>query len=215
MKKFLLKVYVLAIGVFGINQYAQAQIDLQPFVGWQFGGKAQFLEGELNIKSDMNYGIAMDVKIHDGVMLELYYSQMNTTADWRPYPGFGNIWPATTIAMDVHYLQVGGIRYLERGNFEPFGGLTLGASWFEGYENTDKSGGTETVTRFAATLGGGVKIMPSDRIGLRLEARLLMPMYFAGVGLWAGTGGGGVSVNSWVPILQADLTAGLVIRLGE
>jgi len=215
MNKFLLKVYILALGVFGINQYTQAQIDLQPFVGWQFGGKAKFFEGEINIKSDMNYGIAMDVGIHDGVMLELYYSQMNTTADWRPYRGYENIWPATTLAMDVHYLQVGGIRYLERGNIEPFGGVTLGATWFEAWENTDKSGGNDTVTRFAITLGGGVKIMPSDRIGIRLEARLLMPMYFAGVGLWAGTGGGGVSINGAIPILQGDLTAGLVIRLGE
>ena len=44
---------------------------------------------------------------------------------------------------------------------------------------------------------------------------MLMPMYFAGVGLWAGTGGGGVSVGAGVPIVQGDITAGLVLRLGE
>jgi len=215
MRKFLLKIYVLGIAVFGISHYAQAQIDIQPFVGWQIGGNMRFVEGEMNVKSDMNYGVVVDVGIHDGIMLELYYSQMSTTADWRPYRGYENWWPATTIAMDIHYLQIGGIKYLERGNIEPFGAFTIGAAWFEGYENVDKTGGTDTVERFAITLGGGVKIMPSDRIGLRLEARLLMPLYFAGIGLWAGTGGGGVSVGAGVPLLQADLTAGLVIRLGE
>ena len=89
----------------------------------------------------------------------------------------------------------------------------MGATWFEGSaQDTDNS---ETVTRFAITLGGGIKIMPSDKIGIRLQGRLLMPMYFAGVGLWAGTGGGGASVNGGIPIIQGDLTAALVIRLGE
>ena len=56
--------------------------------------------------------------------------------------------------------------------------------------------------------------MASEKVGIRLQGRLLMPMYFAGVGLPAGTGGGGVSVNSAIPILQGDLTAGLVLQLG-
>ena len=192
---------------------ATAQIDLQPFVGWHIGGKARFAQGDLNVKSDMNYGLALDVAIQPGIMVELYYSQMNTTADWFPLPGFGGLLPATRIGMDVHYLQVGGMRYITRGKIEPFGGLTLGATWFKGYENEDRSGNTDSVTRFAITLGGGVKIMASERIGIRLQARLLMPMYFAGVGLWAGTGGGGLSVNSWVPIVQGDFTGGLVFRL--
>jgi len=191
-----------------------AQIDIQPFVGWQIGGKAKFVEGELDIKSDMNYGVVLDVEIRKGLMLELYYSQMNTTAFWAPYPGFSGIFPATNLGMDVEYFQVGAIKYIQKGNIEPFGGLTLGAAWFTAYANEDRTGNSDSETRFAMTLGGGVKVMPSDRIGLRFEGRLLMPMYFAGVGLWAGTGGGGASVGAVIPILQADFTAAVVIRLG-
>ena len=47
-----------------------------------------------------------------------------------------------------------------------------------------------------------------------LRGRLLMPMNFAGVGFYAGTGGSGLTMNSYVTPLQGDFNGGLIIKVG-
>lgn len=202
----------------GLYQSSFAQIDITPFVGWQFGSKARFFEGEINLTSNVNYGVVADIAIHDGMQLELYYSRSQMDAEWRPFsPIYVNLLPRN-FKVDIHYFQVGGLKYIQRGNIEPFGVFTLGAVWFDGYEENITMDNLVDVTRFAISLGGGVRVFVSEKVGLRLQARMLLPMYFNGVGLWAGGGtggvGGGVSVSTSIPIVQGDLTAGLTFRLG-
>jgi hypothetical protein len=62
----------------------------------------------------------------------------------------------------------------------------------------------------AATLAGGVKLHIGDALGIRLQARLGLPMYFNGI--YLGTGGAGASLR--VPMVQFDLSAGVFLRLG-
>ncbi len=69
----------------------------------------------------------------------------------------------------------------------------------------------ETNIYAAMNFSGGVKIYLSEKLGLRLQGRLLMPLYVSGGGFYVGTGGAGVSVGAGVPILQGDLSAGLII----
>jgi len=65
------------------------------------------------------------------------------------------------------------------------------------------------------TLGGGVKIWLSDRIGIRAQGRLLLPMMWAGAGLSVGTGGTGFSLGAGTAMVQGDFTGGLIIALGD
>ena len=212
MKKYLLLI-ILLITLIGINDL-KAQLDLFGGYGWQIGGRARFYEGDIKIKSNGQWHVGIDKNIAPDMSVRFEYSQMaNATADWLPLPGYSNLLPAERFKMDVHYFQLAAVRGIPMDNIEPYGTLGLGASWFaattlDGQEIGD-------VTRFAATLGGGAKIFFSEKVGLKLQARLLLPMYFAGVGLWAGTGGGGLSVGTAIPIVQADFTGGLVVRLGE
>jgi hypothetical protein len=73
--------------------------------------------------------------------------------------------------------------------------------------------GADDIWRFAFTVGGGAKIYLSDRFGLRLQGRIMAPLYFSGGGVYFGTGGSGFGVSGGIPILQGDFTAGLIIRL--
>ena len=57
-------------------------------------------------------------------------------------------------------------------------------------------------------------LMVSDRIGIMARGRLMMPMTFAGAGFYFGSGGSGLSLNSWVAPFQGDFNAGLVFKLG-
>jgi opacity protein-like surface antigen len=212
MKKYIV-VFAVIFLVMGY-QKSFAQIDLFGGYGWQFGGKARFFEGDINIRSDWQWHIGLDANMAPGVAVRFQYSQMaDADAEWIPLPGYSNLFPAERFKMDMHYFQLGAVRGMPMDNIEPYGLFTLGAAWFAAEELNGQEIGD--VTRFAIALGGGIKIMPSDKFGFKLEARMLMPMYFQGVGLWAGTGGGGVSVGAAVPIVQGDVTAGLVLRLGS
>jgi len=212
-RKEILGITIPVMMVFAFTNNAFAQIDVFGGYGWQFGGKARFFEGDIDIKSAAQWHVGIDKYIGPAMAVRFEYSQMaEADAQWIPLPGYSNLFPAENFKMDVHYFQLGAIKGAVLDNIEPYGLFTLGASWFHANElNGDDIG---DVTRFAIALGGGIKIMPSEKFGIKIQARMLMPLYFAGVGLWAGTGGGGVTVGASVPILQGDITAGIVLRLG-
>ena len=65
------------------------------------------------------------------------------------------------------------------------------------------------------TFGGGGKFDLSEKLGIRLQARVLVPMVLSGGGLWVGTGGASVGVGAWAPIVSFDFTAGIYIKLGK
>jgi hypothetical protein len=112
--------------------------------------------------------------------------------------------------MIVEYYQIGALNVFEMpgSNLKPFAGLTLGASRFN-------PNGTERGDEwfFSGTFGAGVKIIPSERIGIRLQGRLLLPFQWGSAGLWCGTGGCSAGVGTTSVFIQGDFTAGLIIRL--
>jgi hypothetical protein len=111
----------------------------------------------------------------------------------------------------VQYFQIGSIYQLPKENVQPFLGVYLGAVMFhpkgqaQGLQFEDK-------WSFAMSFAGGVKLYASDKFGVRLQGRLLMPMYFSGGGVYVGTGGAGVGVGAGVPIVQGDLGLGVFLR---
>ncbi|MCK7528585.1 MAG: hypothetical protein MZV64_69045 [Ignavibacteriales bacterium] len=63
--------------------------------------------------------------------------------------------------------------------------------------------------RFSIALGGGVKVYLSDKVGLRFQGRLLIPMQFEGGSVYVGTGGAGVAVGAYTAFVQGDFSGGL------
>jgi hypothetical protein len=43
----------------------------------------------------------------------------------------------------------------------------------------------------------------------------MLPMFFGGVGFYFGTGGSGLSLNSYSAIVQGDFNGGLIFKLGN
>ena len=207
MKK--IKLFVVTI-LFPSMIFAQVAVELVPFAGYMFGGSVEYYEGKVKIDNGMNYGLSVMVPVHDFLDVEVNYTRMQSNASFTPYPTYNYEYRATSLA--TNYIHVGGISkfYSQSTKITPFGSVSLGATWFSP-EDAEFS----TVWRFSANLGLGVKVMISDRIGIMLRGRLMMPMYFGGVSLYAGTGGAGVGVSSFVAPLQGDFNGGLIIRLGN
>lgn len=206
MKK--IKLLLLTI-LFPAMLLAQGGVEIVPFAGYMFGGSVNYYEGKLKIDNGMNYGASLLVPVHDFLDFEINYTRMESKARFESYYGYQDLDDETNLASN--YIQIGGISkfYAQTTQVTPFGSLSIGATWFN---PSDADFGS--VWRFSMALGLGAKIMLSDRIGIMVRGRLLMPMYFGGAGVYAGTGGVSVGVSSVVAPLQGDFNGGLIIKLG-
>jgi hypothetical protein len=103
---------------------------------------------------------------------------------------------------------VGAPQGFPRGKVTPFTGLTLGAT------SLDPQGvaGLSTEWKFSFAFNAGAKIYLNDRIGIRLNGRLLASFLDVGAGMWLGTGGASVGITG-TALWQWDLGGGLIIRL--
>ena len=137
----------------------------------------------------------------EGVQLELMWYMQPTRLDVRVFPS-----PTyeTVFDMDVHYIQIGGIYGIQQDNILPYGTFSLGATIFH-----PKDRGFSDEWRFSATFGLGAKVYLSERIGIRLDGRLLFP--FTGGAIWVGSGG--VSAGGTSSIIQGNVNGGLIISL--
>ncbi len=211
--KILLKVTgIIALAFLLINPgslSAQGKFEISPLVGYQFGGKFRMYEGELKIQDEMNYGLAFSTEMAQDTRLEFIWTSMQTSADFKPYYGYGYL--EGGFDLNINYYQIGGVREFPSGGaVVPFGEFTMGAVQF-----TPSDANVQESWRFSIALGGGAKFWLSDRIGIRLQGRLLMPLYFQGVSIYAGTGGSGMGVGAGVPIIQGDFMAGLIFAFGN
>ncbi len=203
MKKLLLALIFIPTFLFSQG------VEIVPSVGYMFGGNIKYAQGKLNVNDGMSYGVSLLVPVQSLVDVELNYTRMDSKARFRSYTGYIGYPDYDINSLSTNYFQVGGISkfYSQNTKVTPFGSLSLGATWFS-------SPDVEDVWRFSATVGLGAKIMVSDRIGIMLRGRLMMPMSFGGAGFYFGSGGSGLSLNSYVAPLQLDLNAGLIIKLG-
>jgi opacity protein-like surface antigen len=196
---------VLALALCLGTSAAEAQrrkAEIAVLGGWQFGGKLNAFEGEYSIKDALAITGILDINLRPGGQLELMYDWQGTQIDLRNAAGKRKLFDA-----DLHYFQIGGLGYVDRGKVEPFGVATLGLTYINP-KDSQYSG----ETRFSFTLGGGAKVFPTERIGLRFEGRLLMTVIDGAIGLGCGTGGCGGSLWGW-GLVQGVVSAGLILAL--
>ena len=186
-------------------------IELTGFYGWQYGGNFTSYQGEVDVKDAENFGGMIDIPIpyRPGMMAEISYSRQNTSVALNQYPsGFTE----NLFDVAIEYIQAGALYETSaRGRVKPFGSFSLGATRFAPKVSSYKGIVLDDEWRFSLTLGLGLKALMSERIGLRLQGRLLMPMNFYGTSFWFGTGGSGVGVSGGSVVLQGDVFGGLFI----
>lgn len=207
-----LKTY-LAILLF-VPLFVNAQIEIVPSIGYMFGGRLNYYQGEVKIDDNVSYGLSIIVpNISFGTDLEISYTRMDSHLYFTPYNNFPN-YDATDFGVSVNYIQIGALKsFGADGAFKPFGSFSAGTTIFSAKTNIDN------VWRFSITLGLGARIEITDRVGVILRGRLLIPMVFSGVGAYYGMGsggsGGGLTVNSYSSIIQGDFSGGLYFSLGN
>ncbi len=192
------------------TSFAQ-RFEVTPYYGFMFAGKMNFIDGEMNIKDDWNYGIIFNFELDRklGLNLELSYDRVDTRATYKKYGGLSDV--KKLFDMFIEYYQLGALyNHTLSKKASAFGVFTGGVVRFSPIST--KYGDDY---RFAVTMGGGVKYFFTKNIGLRLQGRIKLPIYFAGGGLYLGSGGSGLYLGAATALLQMDINAGLTLRLGN
>lgn len=186
-----------------VSQVKAQQIELSPLVGYETGAVINYSGGSLHLIGGMNYGGSVDFGMGRGRYVELSYTRLNSRLDNET-----NLNTVTLTDVDVDYYSIGVLQEMRPDEkVTPYGLFTLG--WVNYRPKDDYS----NENKMHISLAGGIKVNASERIGLRLQARLLMPIYYAGSSMYIGTGGAGYGVSGGIHGVQGDFTAALVIKL--
>lgn len=180
------------------------KIELTPLVGYLLNSNLNFIQGDLSFQNNINYGVALALNTGWGTFVEAAYTFSASETTFRSFtPYYEN----HQFETDIHYIQLSGLKeFVEYGRFRPFGTLGAGASGF-----VPKEPQYNSWWAFAMTLGLGVKINITPNIGIRAQARLLMPLSYSGIGVYCGTGGCGGGLTASSTVISGDFMGGLII----
>ena len=199
------------------QRYGESKFEITPQVSYFYSTDIAYSNADLNISGGAGYGVTLNVKVQRDLQFELFWVGSSTSAELVEYQG-ANLPQPTIETFDIaaNYFMAGATQMLKGKNIRPFGTFAIGAAWWSPKSTSQQPKlALEDEVRFAMGFGAGVKIYFSEKIGLRLHGRLLFPLNFAGGGMYFGTGGAGVSVGAGIPVMQGDLSAGLIIALGD
>lgn len=227
------KLYILAITLFSTflatgqaSQYgssapsADVQVEVTPLVGYQMGASTNSYYGKLRYRDGISYQIAMNFDIVDVAEIELSYNvsssylQLDNHSYYPNPPVYGS-----RIDANYHFYQIGVLKGVRMGNIKPYGLFSLGAAQmsFPNKSQIEDGYSTSDIWRFAFNLGLGVKYYLSDRVGIRLQGKLNLPVSGVGFGVGCGVGSGGGGCGSGVSttsyFVQGEVQAGLILVL--
>ena len=186
------------------------KVELTPFVGYMFGGEVNVWNGSMSVKDDMNYGLVLNFVLNRQGELQASYTRMDTELvydEWK-------VGKRPIYTTSVNVWQFGGqYRFNPTATVRPFFSGTLGFTHYSVGDQLDADAPQmSSETFFSMVFGGGVKIFPSERIGIRLAGHLYSTILSSGSGFWCGTGGCGVGLSGW-GFWQGDVQAGLTIAM--
>ncbi len=164
---------------------AERGIEITPFAGLLVGGS--FWDGAsgdyLHVAGSAGFGLVLGLLDTPRTHYELVYSFQRTGLRGGASDGSDR-----RDDLDIHYLHVGSTYEFTRERFRPF--ISAGA----GLTALDLDGGGSSA-HFSLSLGGGVKIPLSDRVGLRLEGRGYLTILADSVSVFCISSGGGSSCD--------------------
>jgi len=146
-----------------LSARAEWGVELTPFAGYRFGGgfEDNTTGANLDAAASGSVGLILGVPDTHERQYELLYSFQRTELK-----GGGISGDVAPFGLDIHYLQIGGTYQLSAEKVRPFLSGGLGMTLFA----PDKPGLSSKVY-FSLSLGGGVRIPLSNRVGLRFEGR--------------------------------------------
>jgi hypothetical protein len=182
----------------------EPRFEIAVFGGWQFGGNWDAVvgttPGQLDIADDVNYGMSFAMRARPGVLAEFLYIRQPTTLYFNPAVGA----KSELFPIQIAYYQLGGMYEIPKGRIRPFGSLSAGITYFN-----PKQSGVPGEVRFSMAAGVGVRAFLTERIGVRGQFHMLIPIQWGSV--YCGPYGCGTNAGS--AIVQGQVSGGLVVGI--
>jgi len=179
---------------------AQPVITLEAFGGWLWTSKAGYNQN-IVVDDKSNYGVRGGVSPMSALLVEFEWNHTETTLH---SDGITN--QSEDVVLNYYLLGIN--KQMGEGPAVPYGLFNLGVM------NLKFTSDNFNDNWFTCGLGGGLKYYLNDRLGIRLQARILLPMQFGGIGLGCGTGGCGGGVSTYTTTIQGDFTGGVILKMG-
>ncbi|NIW25114.1 MAG: hypothetical protein GWN29_11400 [Gammaproteobacteria bacterium] len=182
--------------------------ELTPYAGYRFGGTFEDEGNTISVELDdrRSAGFIFNVREAEDTQWEVIFSRQRTRADTTQLSGLG-----PRVDVDVEYLQGGGTyQGRVRNGVRAYLSGTLGAA-----RVTPRLSGLGDDTFWSISIGTGLQIRPTARIGIRLEARAWGTLVDSDTRLFCRSGGeiaGCVIQVDGSVLWQIETFAGLVFR---
>lgn len=204
-------ILAVVLALTGMNHaVAQSEpytFEITPYAAYRMGGSFDELDGagRVDLNDSSAAGILFNIAAHPNGQYEFLYARQGTDADTS---GFFADDP--TIDLDVEYFHLGGTYLFDGDTARPFVAMTLGVTQFDpGLPDANSE------SFFSASIGGGVQLRATERLGFRLEARLFTTLVDDDSDIFCssidGVGGCLIRVDARAPT-QWEAKAGLVFR---
>jgi hypothetical protein len=178
-------------------------VEVAPYGGYRFGSDLfEVVAGRpLDMDGAPAVGLVFDVPLAAGLQVEGMFSHQQAFAEFPLQP----LSPPTRWRISVDHWQGGGLQEFTGGRVRPFLTGTFGLTRYAAADDNE--------IRFTIGTGGGVKLFPTSRLGVRLDGRVFATFLDAnGTGVVCGGRGAcllALHVNvAW----QTEFTAGLIFR---
>jgi opacity protein-like surface antigen len=182
---------------------AAGNFEITPFAGQTWGGEFSDSVTGTTLKVDEtgSYGVMLDIKQDEQSQIELYFSRQATQLKTDGGLFTGN----PLFNLDIEYYHIGGTYSPAPGRVWPFVVGTFGATHMD-----PKGPNLDSLTKFSLSLGGGVKLFATDRIGLRLEGRWFGTLFNGGGAAFCSSGACAINIQGDL-FSQFVANAGLII----
>ena len=192
----------MAVWILGDPAAVRAQrVEVAPVFGVRVGGDLFELvtSQPVDLDAARALGVVVDVPLGDGLQVEAFFTHQDARVDVPASP-FG---PAARWRVTVDHWMVGGLQEFGGDRARPFLTGLLGLTRYAAQGDNE--------IRFAASAGGGVKLFPLRRLGVRLDGRLFATLVDA-EGRAVACSPGFCLVGFEVDVVwQAEFTAGVVV----
>lgn len=183
--RILLAVALAVVGLLGSTAGEAAEgegkFELTPFGAYRFGGSFDLENSDMGYELDdsPSFGLIFNIRQHANTQWEILYSSQQTDARFSD----ANI-GAALLDVSTQTLQGGGTYQGEGESVRPYVAVTLGGTHIQ----TSVGGASRSDTFWSGSIGLGLQIRPSERIGIRLEARAYGTLMDSDTDLFCQTG---------------------------
>ena len=187
-------------------QESPGTFELTTYGSYRFGGTFEDVttSDEVELDDDAGIGLIANLRESSNTQWELIYSRQETAADLDALTA-----PQPSVDVRLQSLQLGGTYLGDGDRARPYLAATIGGTHIEPDTLFDGD------TFWSFSIGAGLQVAPSNRIGLRLEGRLWGTLIDTDSSLFCTSGaqGGLCAIETDSRVLwQFETFAGVVFR---